>query len=224
MNASFVPMTLFLFHYQLLVYFQIPSAVPGFILVMITSTEGGLWVNPTIGLMSKSLGFLVVVKVYLCMRDAKNKNNSVNAKDLPRQSLLPGKNNNILIYFSKILMFENIDIYFYSRKYLIPTELQIDSKSASEESQVCIAISGLYISLSGLSWCYLKVTGPLWKKILIEKNLFYDNILKITILLKKFWFSKYYHRINFFLSTFFSTVVRSPLDNIMKDHSSLCRD
>ena len=104
------------------------------------------------------------------------------------------------------------------------TELQIDSKSASEESQVCIAISGLYISLSGLSWCYLKVTGPLWKKILIEKNLFYDNILKITILLKKFWFSKYYHRINFFLSTFFSTVVRSPLDNIMKDHSSLCRD
>ena len=85
------------------------------------------------------------------MRDAKNKNNSVNAKDLPRQSLLPGKNNNILIYFSKILMFENIDIYFYSRKYLIPTELQIDSKSASEESQVCIAISGLYISLSGLS-------------------------------------------------------------------------
>ena len=104
------------------------------------------------------------------------------------------------------------------------TELQIDSKSASEESQVCIAIAGLYISLSGLSWCYLKVTGPLWKKILIEKNLFYDNILKITILLKKFWFSKYYHRINFFLSTFFSTVVRSPLDNIMKDHSSLCRD
>ena len=104
------------------------------------------------------------------------------------------------------------------------TLTQIDSKSASEESQVCIAISGLYISLSGLSWCYLKVTGPLWKKILIEKNLFYDNILKITILLKKFWFSKYYHRINFFLSTFFSTVVRSPLDNIMKDHSSLCRD
>ena len=108
--------------------------------------------------------------------------------------------------------------------YIYDTELQIDSKSASEESQVCIAISGLYISLSGLSWCYLKVTGPLWKKILIEKNLFYDNILKITILLKKFWFSKYYHRINFFLSTFFSTVVRSPLDNIMKDHSSLCRD
>ena len=104
------------------------------------------------------------------------------------------------------------------------TELQIDSKSASEESQVCIAISGLYISLSGLSWCYLRVTGPLWKKILIEKNLFYDNILKITILLKKFWFSKYYHRINFFLSTFFSTVVWSPLDNIMKDQSSWCRD
>ena len=99
MNASFVPMTLFLFHYQLLVYFQIPSAVPGFILVMITSTEGGLWVNPTIGLMSKSLGSLVVVKVYLCMRDAKNRNNSVNAKDFPRQSLLPGKNSNILLYF-----------------------------------------------------------------------------------------------------------------------------
>ena len=62
---------------------------------MITSTEGGLWVNPTIGLMSKSLGSLVVVKVYLCMRDAKNRNNSVNAKDFPRQSLLPGKNSNI---------------------------------------------------------------------------------------------------------------------------------
>ena len=104
------------------------------------------------------------------------------------------------------------------------TLTQIDSKSASEESHVCIAIASLYISLSGLSWCYLKVTGPLWKKILIEKNLSYDNILKITILLKKFWFSKYYHRINFFLSTFFSTVVRSLLDNIMKDHSSLCRD
>ena len=40
-----------------------------------------------------------------------------------------------------------------------PTLTQIDSKSASEESQVCIAIAGLYISLSGLSWCYLKVTG-----------------------------------------------------------------
>ena len=104
------------------------------------------------------------------------------------------------------------------------TLTQIDSKSASEESHVCIAIASLYISLSGLSWCYLKVTGPLWKKILIEKNLFYDNILKITILLKKFWFSKYYHRINFFLSTFFSTVVRSPLDNIMKGQSSWCRD
>ena len=104
------------------------------------------------------------------------------------------------------------------------TELQIDSKSASEESQVCIAISGLYISLSGLSWCYLKVTGPLWKKILIEENLFYDNILKITILLKKFWFSKYYHRIKFFLSTSLSTVVWSPLDNIMKYQSSWCRE
>ena len=104
------------------------------------------------------------------------------------------------------------------------TELQIDSKSASEESQVCIAISGLYISLSGLSWCYLKVTGPLWKKMLIEKNLSYGNILKIKISLVKLWFSKCYHRINFFLSIFFSTVVRSPLDNIMKDHSSLCRD
>ena len=101
---------------------------------------------------------------------------------------------------------------------------QIDSKSASEESHVCIAIASLYISLSGLSWCYLKVTGPLWKKMLIEKNLSYGNILKIKISLVKLWFSKCYHRINFFLSTFFSTVVRSPLDNIMKDHSSLCRD
>ena len=123
-----------------------------------------------------------------------------------------------------ILWFPSVQTLSYICVVLHYTELQIDSKSASEESQVCIAISGLYISLSGLSWCYLKVTGPLWKKILIEKNLFYDNILKITILLKKFWFSKYYHRINFFLSTFFSTVVRSPLDNIMKDHSSLCRD
>ena len=104
------------------------------------------------------------------------------------------------------------------------TLTQIDSKSASEESQVCIAIAGLYISLSGLSWCYLKVTGPLWKKMLIEKNLSYGNILKIKISLVKLWFSKCYHRINFFLSIFFSTVVRSPLDNIMKDHSSLCRD
>ena len=101
---------------------------------------------------------------------------------------------------------------------------QIDSKSASEESHVCIAIASLYISLSGLSWCYLKVTGPLWKKMLIEKNLSYGNILKIKISLVKLWFSKCYHRINFFLSIFFSTVVRSPLDNIMKDHSSLCRD
>ena len=38
-----------------------------------------------------------------------------------------------------------------ARKIYEYTELQIDSKSASEESQVCIAISGLYISLSGLS-------------------------------------------------------------------------
>ena len=104
------------------------------------------------------------------------------------------------------------------------TLTQIDSKSASEESHVCIAIASLYISLSGLSWCYLKVTGPLWKKMLIEKNLSYGNILKIKISLVKLWFSKCYHRINFFLSIFFSTVVRSPLDNIMKDHSSLCRD
>ena len=104
------------------------------------------------------------------------------------------------------------------------TLTQIDSKSASEESHVCIAIASLYISLSGLSWCYLKVTGPLWKKMLIEKNLSYSNILKIKISLVKLWFSKCYHRINFFLSIFFSTVVRSPLDNIMKDHSSLCRD
>ena len=59
---------------------------------------------------------------------------------------------------------------------------------------------------------------------LIEKNLSYGNILKIKISLVKLWFSKCYHRINFFLSIFFSTVVRSPLDNIMKDHSSLCRD
>ena len=89
---------------------------------MITSTEGGLWVNPTIGLMSKSLGFLVVVKVYLCMRDAKNRNNSVNAKDFPRQSLLPEKNSNIFffsgMFLSKWLMFENIEIYFCWRNFL----------------------------------------------------------------------------------------------------------
>ena len=108
--------------------------------------------------------------------------------------------------------------------FQLGTLTQIDSKSASEESHVCIAIASLYISLSGLSWCYLKVTGPLWKKMLIEKNLSYGNILKIKISLVKLWFSKCYHRINFFLSIFFSTVVRSPLDNIMKDHSSLCRD
>ena len=76
-----------------------PLAVPDLILLMMTSTEGGLWVNPTIGLMSKSLGLLVVVKVYLCMRDAKNRNNSVNAKDFPRQSLLPERNSNI--FFSQ---------------------------------------------------------------------------------------------------------------------------
>ena len=89
---------------------------------MITSTEGGLWVNPTIGLMSKSLGLLVVVKVYLCMRDAKNRNNSVNAKDFPRQSLLPEKNSNIFffsgMFLSKWLMFENIEIYFCWRNFL----------------------------------------------------------------------------------------------------------
>ena len=107
---------------------------------------------------------------------------------------------------------------------LLFTEFQINSKSALEESQICIAIAGLYINLTGLSWCYLKVTGPLWIKMLIEKNLFYDNILKITILLKKFWFSKYYHRIKISLSTFLSTVVRSSFDNIMKDQSSWCRD
>ena len=55
---------------------------------------------------------------------------------------------------------------------LIRTMTQIDSKSALEESQVCIAIAGLYINLTGLSWCYLKVTGPLWIKILIEKKFF----------------------------------------------------
>ena len=41
-----------------------------------------------------------------------------------------------------------------------------------EESQVFIAIAGLYINL----------TEPLWIKMLVEQNLSYDNILKITIL------------------------------------------
>ena len=93
-----------------------------------------------------------------------------------------------------------------------------------EESQVFIAIAGLYINLTGLSLCYQKMTGPLWIKMLIEKFLSYGNILKIKIFSVKLWFSKYYHRINFFLSTFLSTVVRSPLANIMKDQSSWCRD
>ena len=65
------------------------------------------------------------------------------------------------------------------------TLTQIDSKSALEKSQVCIAIAGLYINLTGLSLCYQKMTGPLWIKMLIEQNLSYGNILKITILLKK---------------------------------------
>ena len=41
-----------------------------------------------------------------------------------------------------------------------------------EESQVFIAIAGLYINL----------TKPLWIKMLVEQNLSNDNILKITIL------------------------------------------
>ena len=52
------------------------------------------------------------------------------------------------------------------------TLTQIDSKSALEKSQVCIAIAGLYINL----------TKPLWIKMLVEQNLSNDNILKITIL------------------------------------------
>ena len=54
-----------------------------------------------------------------------------------------------------------------------------------------------------------------------RKNLFCDNILKITILLKKFDFQNITIGKIFFLSKFLSTVVRSPLDNIMKDK---CRD
>ena len=102
---------------------------------------------------------------------------------------------------------------------------------ASDWFKKCIwRIPGLYShcrSLHKLEWSFMMLSKgdrTTVEKNIDRKNLFYDNILKITILLKKFWFSKYYHRINFFLSTFFSTVVRSPLDNIMKDHSSLCRD
>ena len=94
-------------------------------------------------------------------------------------------------------------IFIFGLFFQLYTLTQIDSKSASEESHVCIAIASLYISLSGLSWCYLKVTGPLWKKMLIEKNLSYGNILKIKISLVKLWFSKCYHRINFFYQYFF---------------------
>ena len=44
---------------------------------------------------------------------------------------------------------KNVLSIYAARYYLTLTK--IDSKSASEESQVCIAIAGLYISLSGLS-------------------------------------------------------------------------
>ena len=52
-------------------------------------------------------------------------------------------------------VFTEITKVGWSKKVLVlgplSTELQIDSKSASEESHVCIAIASLYISLSGLS-------------------------------------------------------------------------
>ena len=80
----------------------------------------------------------------------------------------------------KLSLFEKWNKCEFSNQF--PTELQINSKSALEESQVCIAIAGLYINLTGLSWCYLKVTGPLWIKMLIEK------IYSVII----FWKSQFY--------------------------------
>ena len=62
----------------------------GFSLVIITSVWGGSWVTWIFGVKSNCWE-LVVVKLYLCMRDAKKRNNSVNAKDFPRQSRLPEK-------------------------------------------------------------------------------------------------------------------------------------
>ena len=54
-----------------------------------------------VGVKSNSSGLVVVVKWYLCMRDAKNRNVSVNAKDFPRQSLFPERKKiSIIVHFS----------------------------------------------------------------------------------------------------------------------------
>ena len=79
-----------------------------------------------VGVKSNSSGLVVVVKWYLCMRDAKNSNVSVNAKDFPRQSLFPERKKiSIIVHFSgyiriighEMLMFHDATLLEHSGNF-----------------------------------------------------------------------------------------------------------